>query len=193
MPTDWELLQRYREGQVAALEALVDRHRRPLYGFILNMVHNPVEADEVFQEVWLRAIRKLETYWQKNFAGWLMRIAHNLVVDQIRKHKPIYCLDQPPAEGGETPRDRIAAATPDPAEQALRRELRERVARAVDTLPTEQKAVFLLRVEADLPFKDIAEIQEVSINTALARMQYALTKLRTLLKEDYALLTAQGG
>ncbi len=183
-PTDWSLLARYKRGDVDALEMLVERYRRPLYGFILNMTEGREDADEVFQEVWFRTIRKLGLYRQKNFCGWLMRIAHNLVIDRARRRKPDRSLDEEHAGGGS-----LAGVLPSrdrgPTDNVQATDLGQAIARAVATLPDEQKAVFVMRVKAELPFKEIAKIQGVSINTALARMQYALSKLRPLLKAEY--------
>jgi RNA polymerase sigma-70 factor, ECF subfamily len=186
-PTDWGLLTRYKRGDVDALERLVERYRRPLYGFILNMTEGREDADEIFQEVWFRAIRKIGLYRRKNFCGWLMRIAHNLVIDRARRRKPDRSLDEEREDGGS-----LASVLPSgergPTDNVQATDIGRAIAQAVETLPAEQKAVFLMRVKAELPFKEIAKIQGVSINTALARMQYALAKLRPLLKREYEAL-----
>ncbi len=183
-PTDRSLLARYKRGDVNALEALVERYRRPLFGFILNMTEGREDADEIFQEVWFRAIRKLGLYRQKNFCGWLMRIAHNLVIDRARRRKPDRSLDEE-REGGATLASVLPSGERGPTDNAQASDIGRAIARAVATLPADQKAVFVMRVKAELPFKEIAKIQGVSINTALARMQYALAKLRPLLKTEY--------
>ena len=80
-------LAEYRAGNTSALDKLVEHYRRPLYAFILRMTEGRDDAEEIFQEVWFRAIRHLDSYRQKNFLGWLFRIAHNLVIDTARKQK----------------------------------------------------------------------------------------------------------
>jgi RNA polymerase sigma-70 factor (ECF subfamily) len=181
---DIELIVLYRKGEVAALEQLVEKYRRPLFGFIVNMMGTAGEADEVFQEVWLRVIRKIDLYRQKNFLGWIVRIARNIVIDRARRDKPAVSLDQERNEGyslGET----LPGSEPGPMARVEAGDLGKRIAAAVADLPAEQREVFLMRTETGLAFKEIAKAQKVSINTALARMQYALQKLRTVLKDDY--------
>lgn len=188
---DRDLIAGYRrDGSVAALEQLVERHRAPLFGYIMNMTRDPNEADEVFQEVWLKVIRKIDGYRHRNFRGWLMRIAHNLVVDRARKRKPEVSLDDN-REDSRPMADTLTNGDPGPGKKAEAAELGRRIADAVTTLPMEQKAVFLMRVEADLSFREIARIQRVSINTALARMHYALAKLRGQLRADFAEATGE--
>lgn len=177
-------LEQYRQGDVQALGLLVEHYRRPLFGFILRMTEGRGDPEEVFQEVWFRAIRNLGKYKPKSFLSWLFRIAHNLIIDRARSAKPLQSLQE--AGEDETPlEDRLAGSGHDPARQAGSSDLGRRIARAVDRLPEEQRAVFLMRTEGDLPFKEIAKIQGTSINTALARMQYALAKLREELKDEY--------
>ena len=189
--TDTDLIDRYRGGDVPALEALVERYRRPLFAFIHNMTEGRLDADEIFQEVWFRVLRNLATYEERNFLGWLMRIARNLVIDRVRRRKPSVSLDQEAEEGG-TLVDRLASPTPGPYAEAEGHELGQRIAAAVRALPVEQREVFLLRVEGEVPFKEIARMQRVSINTALARMHYAVGKLRETLGGDYRLSGRHG-
>jgi RNA polymerase sigma-70 factor (ECF subfamily) len=182
--TDKQLVVRYSKGQVDALEILIDRYRRQLFGYIIGMTRNQHEADDVFQEVWLRAIKKLARYKHGNLLGWLTRIAHNLVIDRGRKKKPDTILDNPIEEGG-TIIDLIPGNESGPEDEMLEAEIRSRIEDAIEELPVEQKEVFLLRVRSKMQFKEIAKIQKVSINTALARMQYALAGLRPFLSEVY--------
>ena len=185
--TDSEVLARYRDGDTAALEVLVEKYKRPLFGFILNMTEYRGDADEVFQEVWFRAIRKIDSFKSGNFLGWLIRIARNLIIDRARRRKPNVSLDYEPEDGIPIV-ETIAGEEPGPSDRSEAGEIARQVADAVEQLPAEQKEVFLMRTQSDLPFKEIAAVQRVSINTALARMQYALARLRTLLADDYARL-----
>lgn len=178
-------LAEYRQGRVEALGHLVDHFRRPLYAFISRMMDGHVDADEVFQEVWLRAIKNLDRFNDEKLLSWLFRIAHNLVIDRSRRAKPSASLDAPGVEDGEPLGQRLAAPGLHPDAQTDGRDMGGRIAAAVARLPAEQREVFLLRMEGDMPFKDIAKMQKVSINTALARMQYALAKLREELRDDY--------
>jgi len=182
--TDRELLGRYRQGDASALGLLVEKYRRPLFGYILSMTGGQDEADEIFQEVWYRVIRKISLYRTKNFRGWIMRIAHNIIIDRARRRRPTVSLDAD-REDGHSMSEILPSNRPAPSDDLRQAEIGSHIARAVDTLPPEQKEVFLLRIRANLPFKEIAATQRVSINTALARMQYALAKLRPLLQRDY--------
>jgi RNA polymerase sigma-70 factor (ECF subfamily) len=181
-------LAEYRQGRVEALGQLVDHFRRPLYAFISRLMDGHVDADEVFQEVWLRAIKNLDRFDDEKVLSWLFRIAHNLVIDRSRRARPAASLDAPVREDEEPLGQRVAAAGLPPDREASGHDLGTRIAAAVARLPGEQREVFLLRMEGDVPFKDIARMQKVSINTALARMQYALAKLREELKDDYHLV-----
>lgn len=182
--TDTELLAQYRHGQVNALERLIKKYRRPLFGFILNMTEGRDDADEIFQEVWFRVIRKIGIYRHKNFFGWLVRIAHNIIIDRARRAKPDVSLDDERGES-QSLAQVIAGNDPGPLRRVAANELGRNIAKAVAGLPMNQKEVFLMRVQAGLSFKEVALIQGVSINTALARMQYALAKLRPALQEEY--------
>ena len=180
-----KLVQRYRDGDAAALGELVELHRRMLYGYIVNMVQGRDDADEIFQEVWMKVIRKIHLYRDRNFGGWLVRIARNQVIDRGRRRRPVSSLDADTSAGNP-----LIDLMSDPgelgaAETAAATDLGVRIQAAVAELPEEQREVFVLRTKADMPFKEIARLQKTSINTALARMQYALKKLREGLSDQY--------
>lgn len=181
-----EWLAQYRDGDPEAMGRLVEYYRRPLFGFILRMTEGAADAEEIFQEVWLRVIKSQHRYTHKNFKSWLFRIARNLVIDRARKRKPIVDLHAGYTESNEDVFEtRVEAGGLDARDCVDARDIGNRIAAAVRELPDEQREVFLLRTEADMPFKKIASLQGTSINTALARMQYALAKLRDALRGDY--------
>lgn len=184
--SDHDMLDRYRRGDLAALGDLVEQYRRPLFSFILKMTEGREDAEEIFQEVWLRVIKHQQRYRAKSFKSWLFRITHNLVIDRARKRRPIVDLQGRAEDGEDVFETRVEDPGPRVDQGLAGRELGERIASAVRELPDEQREVFLMRMEADLPFKEIARIQGTSINTALGRMHYALGKLRGLLKEEHA-------
>jgi len=183
--SDSDLLSRYRRGDVNALSELVEKYRRPLFAYMLGMTEKRGDVDELFQEVWLRVIRKLGGYRQRSFYGWLIRIAHNLIIDRARRCKPDYSLDAQTKDEGRPLAEKIPDGHADAAALAADGDLGKRIAAAVGELPMAQREVFLMRAHSGLSFKEIASIQKVSINTALARMQYALAKLRSLLRSEY--------
>lgn len=186
--TDEGLIARYNRGELAALDQLVERYRRPLHSFIWRMTGGGVDTDGIFQDTWVRVIMKSADFRQDRFKGWIFRIAHNLVIDWSRKQKKQVSLDAPLAAGDEgdlTLGHTLESGDPTPDRRADATETGRAIQRAVKRLPAEQREVFTLRMEASLTFKEIAEVQKVSINTALSRMQYALASLRKTL-QDYA-------
>ncbi len=177
----------FKKGDTAALDRLVEHFRKPLFSFIYGMIPPHHDAEEIFQEVWLRAIRNLDRFKEKNLAGWLFRIARNCFIDQIRREKR-FVAGPADATHPERSVETFPDAQPGPDEQAANQDLGQRIRQALTQLPPDQREVFLMRSEADIPFKEIATIQGTSLNTALSRMHYALEKLRPLLLEDYQLL-----
>ena len=179
MEDDEALIQAYLAGDVRSFDTLYARYKRPLYAYLNRMTGNHALADDLFQQTWLRVIRKLEKYESKQkFFAWLTMIAHNLAIDHFRKEKT----------ASERPLDdeNIAVSEPvshtEPWMKLHNRELEKALRKATETLTAEQKEVFLLRQQG-ISFKEIAEVQNCSINTVLGRMQYALKNLRKQLNE----------
>ncbi|MBC7126263.1 MAG: sigma-70 family RNA polymerase sigma factor [Bacteroidales bacterium] len=182
--SDCEFLSDFIAGNNSALEALYKRYERKVYTYILLMVRKPQLAEDILQETFIKAIKSVKEgkYSETNrFGSWLMRIAHNLVIDQFRQNKQYRVVSNNdfPMDIFSTPR--FAEAT---VEQRLvyERVLYE-VRALIDYLPEDQREVVMLRFYGDLSFKEIAEITNVSINTALGRMRYALINLRKMVKE----------
>ena len=183
--SDMELIRAYLFGDAAAFDMLYSRYKNPLYTY-LNRVQNGerANADDIFQQTWLNIIRNLSNYKDnERFLAWAMRIAHNQSVDFFRRknRKAEDAFDENWAENQqESVLSQQESASPE--EDLTRTELSSAIEDAVQTLPPEMKQVFLLRQE-DVSFREIAQIQHCSINTCLARMQYALKKLRVQLKD----------
>lgn len=180
--TDEALLTAYLEGDARALNSLVERHQQQLYAYIRSMVTEPADADDTFQEVWMRVMQKAARYRKNNFRGWLMRIARNLVIDRYRRRRPTVSLDARTREGtavGEL----LASGDRGPRQEVAGRDVAEFVGTRVAELPLAQREVFVMRTEQDLSFKEIAALQGVSINTALGRMHYAVGRLRQELEQ----------
>ena len=184
--TDTDCIKAYLGGDANALEPMVEKYKRPLYSFILKMTEGREDTDEIFQETWFRALKNIHKFRHKNFLNWLFRIAHNLVIDRARRNKRNVSMQTVTGSEGEgTLEDRLPAPGITPAEEVGGTGLGERIERAVEQLSPDQKEVFLMRMYGNTSFKEIAKIQKCSINTCLARMQYALAKLRSILKEEY--------
>jgi RNA polymerase sigma-70 factor (ECF subfamily) len=185
--SDIECIDAYLGGNADALEPMVEKYKRPLYSFILKMTEGREDTDEIFQETWFRALKNVHKFKHKNFLNWLFRIAHNLVIDRARRNKKNVSMQSSFAgeDGDATLEDQLAAPGITPAEEAGGNSLGILIEEAVKTLSAEQKEVFMLRMYGNVSFKEIAKLQQCSINTCLARMQYALGNLRSILKEEY--------
>jgi len=188
-PTDKEYVERYRRGDVVAMDLLVERYRRRLFGYILKMTSGQDDADEIFQDVWIKVIRKIDTYRHDNLYGWLVRIAHNVIIDRVRRRKPMLSLDHENEEGGSM-KEMLANGDLNPSEELMASDLGRSIDCALQELSLEQREVFVMRSQGALSFKEIAAIQKTPLNTALARMHYAVRKLRSLLRDRYAELGA---
>ncbi len=182
---DAKTLAAYRSGDLEALGVLVEKYKGPLFGFIYKFSEGREDADEVFQEVWVRAIKNMNRYRQKNLLSWLFRIAHNLMIDRIRKNRPAVSFDAPVSEDGSPLGDLLPSDRLGPDHESGGHDLGVRIEAAAANLPLEQREVFWLRMQGGLSFKEIARVQKCSINTALARMQYAVSKLRNELAGEY--------
>ena len=185
--TNETLMLRFRDGDVRAFEFLLSRHQKPIYEFILRSVgpHNTALAEDLAQETFLRVVKQAKTYEQRaKFTTWLYTLARNLCIDNSRRmvHRKTRSLDQPD-EDGQTLLDRTADKGPAIDRKVIGHQLQTRLQQAIDALPADQREVFLMREQADLSFKEIAEVIGISENTVKSRMRYALEKLRALLEE----------
>ena len=176
---DAALIHAYAKGDEKAFEVLYYRYRKPLYGYLNNIVgNNSAEADEVFAETWLRVIEKLPGYQDSGkFSAWLFRIARNIFIDRIRHQKP----DRFVTIDGEDSMELAGETEFSPDRQLGTSDIGKAINAALAQLQPEQREVFLLREEAQLSFKEIADVQNCSLGTVLSRMRYALKKLRSFL------------
>jgi RNA polymerase sigma-70 factor (ECF subfamily) len=192
-PPDETLMLRYQQGDRVAFATLVRRHQAPLYNFAVRQVRVPQLAEDVVQETFVRVVQNAAEFkHEARFTTWVYTITRNLCIDHLRKRalRKHPSLDQARGEEGDGPT--LGEQTADPRasveREATGTELRERIARAVDKLPDEQREVFLMREVVNLPFKEIAEITNVPENTVKSRMRYALERLQEALAEyeEYA-------
>jgi len=183
----------YQAGDLAAFQELLARHERPLWTFLRRFVGDAATAEDLLQEVFLRVVRAAgEWKGEAKFSTWLYTIARNLCTDQARRavHRRAQSLDAPagPAsayDSGPILVDRVTAGRSggrgEPEDAAMNRQLRAEIDRAVDTLPDDQREVFLMREVMDMPFAEIARAVDASEPTVKSRMRYALEKLRVSL------------
>ena len=188
--SDKELINQYLEGNHYSLEKLIQRHQSRVYAYILMSVKDKQLADDIFQDTFIKVIKTIRSGAYKEegkFIQWVMRIAHNLIIDYFRKAKRIPLINNDNSEFDIF--DTIKFTDPSIEEQIITDQIHEDVRSLIELLPAEQKEVLFMRHYAEMSFKDIAEQTDVSINTALGRMRYALINLRKLIKEKNVILT----
>ena len=188
--SDQVLLNNYLSGDRNAISRLIERHSRRVRDYINMMVKDRDVAKDIFQETFIKAVRVIdEGRYTDNgkFLSWILRIAHNQVIDHFRAQRQSKAVTESEAGYDVLGTLRFAERT---VEDSMVSDQIERDVRAlVELLPAEQREVVMLRYFSGLSFKDIAEQTEVSINTALGRMRYALINLRRMIKEKNLVLS----
>jgi RNA polymerase sigma-70 factor (ECF subfamily) len=189
-PSDKELIGQYLKGNQVSLERLIHRHQSRVFAYILMVVKDKQLADDIFQDTFIKVINTIRSGAYKEegkFIQWVMRIAHNLIIDYFRKSKRIPVIDNDNDDYDIF--DTIRFTDPSIEEQIITEQIHDDVRKLIELLPPEQKEVLFMRHYAEMSFKDIADQTNVSINTALGRMRYALINLRKLIKEKNVILT----
>ena len=188
--SDQVLLNNYLSGDRNAISRLIERHSRRVRDYINMMVKDRDVAEDIFQETFIKAVRVIdEGRYTDNgkFLSWILRIAHNQVIDHFRAQRQSKAVTESEAGYDVLGTLRFAERT---VEDSMVSDQIERDVRAlVELLPAEQREVVMLRYFSGLSFKDIAEQTKVSINTALGRMRYALINLRRMIKEKNLVLS----
>ncbi len=188
--SDLELIKGFNEGNKECLELLIKKHQKKVYSYILMTVKNQHVADDIFQETFIKVINSLKNdgyYEQGKFASWVTRIAHNIIIDYYRKEKAENTISNDNSEADLLNNQKFADSTIE--DLMVNEQILEDVGKLIDYLPPEQKEIILLRHYSGMSFKDIAELTNVSINTALGRMRYALINLRRIVEEKQIILT----
>ena len=186
--SDSVLVRDYMNGNEKALERLVLRHKQRVYSFIVSKVLDKEIAEDIFQDTFIKVIRTLKrgAYNDEGkFLPWIMRIAHNLVIDHFRKSKRI------PTFKNNDEFDIFTVIGDDvlnAEKQLIKDQILNDVKELVKELPDDQKEVLIMRIYRNMSFKEIAENTDVSINTALGRMRYALINLRKLIEKHNIIL-----
>lgn len=182
--SDFELVQDFIDGKTSSIETLINRHRKKVYTYIVVIVKNHSLAEDIFQDTFIKVINSLrEGRYKDNgrFLSWVLRIAHNLIIDYFRKEKQLNTVSNDNYETDIFNTRKFAEKTVE--ENLVFDQITKDIRRLVQELPQDQREVIILRHYCDLSFKEIAEHTDVSINTALGRMRYALINLRRLIKE----------
>lgn len=181
--TDQQLINFFQDGESAAFEVLINRHKDKIFTSIMLLVKDKFLAEDIFQDVFIRIIDTVRNgkYTEEGkFLPWAMRIAHNLCVDHFRKVKRTPTIKNSENHDifevlnfSETGTD----------QKMMQRQSHDRVRQMIDMLPSDQREVIILRHYADMSFKEIASMTNCSINTALGRMRYGLINLRKMMVE----------
>ena len=182
--SDAQLVSAYIDGSERSLKQLIDKHQKRIFNFILSKIHDREISEDIFQETFFKVINTLKTgnYNEEGkFLPWVMRIAHNLIIDHFRKNKRIPLFEN-------TDEFDIFQFIGDGAvnaeEALIEEQINEDLQRLILELPEDQREVLMMRIYRDMSFKEIAENTGVSINTALGRMRYAVINLRKLIENN---------
>jgi RNA polymerase sigma-70 factor (ECF subfamily) len=186
---DSVFVKQYIGGEEKALETLINRHNQKIISFIYSKVLDRDVAEDIFQDTFIKVIKTLKrgSYSEEGkFLPWVMRIAHNLIIDHFRKNKRM-----PKFEGSDD--FNIFSVIKDDKmnieKQMIKDQIDSDLSYLIDELPDDQREVLIMRIYKDMSFKEIAENTDVSINTALGRMRYALINLRKIVERNNIVLT----
>ena len=182
--SDAQLVNDYINGQENALSILINRHQRRLHGFIFSKIQDRDATEDVFQDTFIKVIRTLK-YGNYNeqgkFLPWVMRIAHNLIIDFFRKNNRMPKFNN---RGDFDIFDLLSDGTASIESEIVSGQIASHLRVMLEELPEDQKAVITMRMYQDMSFKEISEHTGVSINTALGRMRYGLINLRKMIEKN---------
>lgn len=194
MISDKELIRQFLDGKESAFEILMNRHKNKVYTYIYLMVKDEALAEDVFQDTFIKVINTLKRgkYNEEGkFLPWVMRIAHNLVIDNFRRQQKMPTVRETQGYGEEefSIFSTIGNGDNSVEDDMIKDQIKGDVKKLIELLPEEQKEVVKMRLYFDMSFKEISELTGVSINTALGRMRYALINLRKLITDKDIVLT----
>ncbi len=182
--TDNELVACFIKGEESALQSLIIRHERKIYTSIYLMVKDRELADDIFQDTFIKVINKLRSgnYNEEGkFLSWVLRIAHNLVIDYFRSLKRMPLVHE---NEEYSIFDNLPLMDENIEDKIILEQVHKQIRQLIEELPYDQREVVIMRHFGNMSFKEIAEITNVSINTSLGRMRYALINLRKLIKDN---------
>lgn len=183
--TDQELVKNYINGDNSSFEVLLNRHKNRVFAFIMSKIKNKDLSEDIFQDTYVKVVNSLQKgkYNEEGkFLPWVMRIAHNLVIDHFRKQKKMQMIR---SNNDFDIFDVIKDSKINADEKLIKDQIFSDLNSLIDKLPSDQKEVLKMRYYEELSFKKIAEYFDISINTALGRMRYALINLRALSKKHH--------
>ena len=190
LQSDQQLLKHYVSGDRGAISQLIERHQKRVRDYIYMMVKDRDVADDILQETFIKVVRVIDDgrYTDNGkFLSWVLRIAHNQVIDHFRQTKNSATVRE--ADAGYDVLSTLKFSERTIEDQIVNGQIEEQVRTLVDQLPDEQREVLKMRYYAGLSFKEIADQTDVSINTALCRMRYALMNLRKMIRDNSLILS----
>lgn len=190
--TDEELALSYADGNNRAFDLLLQRNQTKLFSYILFVVHDEDFANDIFQETFVKAIVKMKEGRYAStgkFGAWLMRIAHNIIMDNFRQQHTEKIVDTKDDNNLQNLSENSVLAG-NREMDFINEQILNDIKRLVCQLPTTQREVIYMHYYQQMPFKEIADATNVSINTALGRMRYAIINLRRMVREHNLMLTA---
>lgn len=189
-----ELVRLYQTGDEKSFEILLNLNKDRVYGYIFSKVRNHELANDLFQEVFIKVVRTLKNGMYNDegkFLPWVLTIAHNMIVDHFRKAKKMQMISESSSKNEEFNIFAVLKLTDRNIEDSIIKEqIESDVVKLIEYLPDEQRDVLVNRLFRGMSFKDIAEQEDISINTALGRMRYALINLRKLVDKHKVSITA---
>lgn len=184
---DRVLVSAYINGDEQAFETLLMRHKDKIYRFIAMKVRDNALAEDIFQDAFIKIVNTLKAgnYNEEGkFLPWAMRIAHNLVIDHFRKANKVKMISESSSQRDDFNIFHTIKQEDENAFESLtREELEGQMVGLIDHLPESQRDILIMRIFKEMSFKDIAELEDISINTALGRMRYALINMRKLIDQ----------
>ncbi len=193
--SDQELIRSYLEGNDLSFEIILTRYKDRIFSYLMSLVKNRKIAEDIFQDAFFKIIRTLKkgSYNEEGkFLPWAMRIAHNLAIDHFRKIKKMPTISQNPSKNDDDDFDIFSILNMQESsieDDIIEEQIHKDVRNIIDYLPEEQREIIILRHFKEMSFKDIAEKKDISINTALGRMRYALINLRKIIENNKVNLT----
>ncbi|MFN3908044.1 MAG: RNA polymerase sigma factor [Flavobacterium sp.] len=187
--SDAVLLKKYIQGDENSLAVLIERHQTKIYGFIYSKLGDRDLSDDIFQDTFVKVVKslKINGYQEEGkFVSWVTRIAHNLIIDHYRRSKKNTMIN---SSNNLYEKDYFIDNGANAEEQIIDLQISNDLTKMIDQLPDDQKEVVKMRMYDDLSFKEIAEMTNVSINTALGRMRYAIINLRKMMEKNQIVLT----
>ena len=189
-PCDATLVKHYLSGSKIALERIIERHQLRIFNFINSKVNDRETAEDLFQDTFIKVVKTLKNrkYNEEGkFLPWVMRIAHNLVIDYFRRENRIPTVENTDAYDIF---QFISNHEVNVEHALIQEQITQDLQKLIHELPEDQKEVLIMRLYRDMSFKEIAENTQVSINTALGRMRYAIINLRKLISEHQIILSS---